>query len=211
MSIWDRLPWKSRPRATAPCDDLAYKRMFAPDPAFFAVLLAGVFMDERFGLEEQELRRLVGALPEGLQTRGRVWINLYLSWALTKLIEEKYGREFANLSIAAVQQSAANVDRLETKETLNQLAAAFAHWFPVFDTCLSLRNEPDCPPEVKEASNHFLIAYALLKHGPDGPLFLADEDGAQKDISNALREALKTQWESFRRMVEIGAPLQEVK
>lgn len=212
MSIWDHFPWTKRRTGNADgASAVAYKRMFLPDPAFFSVLLAGVFMDERIGLEQQEMQRLVATLPGGLRSRGQVWINLYLSWALGKLIEDKHGQEFAKRSIAAVQNSAANVDRVETKELLNQLAAAFGHWFPVFDVCLSMPNEPDCPPELKEASNHFIIAYAMMKHGPNGPLFLADEDDAQRRISNALREALDIKWEQLRQMVEIGAPLEEVK
>lgn len=209
MSIRDYLPWKKHQATNT--DEIAYKRMCPPEPIFFAGIYYCIFVGESIGLETEEMQQLVTTLPKGLQNNGPIWIKLYLCYTLSKLIEEKYGQEFSKQSVAALRQIAAYVKLKETVEQLDALSDGFNYWFDIFDTCLHSRDQPDYPPEIKESPNHFIIAIALLKHGPDGPIFLVDEDSAIKSISNALYEALSAKWEQFKLAVEIGAPLEEIK
>lgn len=209
MSIWNDLTLKKS--QTTNIDEITHKRMCPPEPRFFAIVFYSIFIGERIGLDAEEMKRLVSTLPKELQNNGPIWINLYLSYMLSKLIEVKYGYEFSKQSIAALRQSAGNADLEEIAEQLNALSDGFNYWFDTFDMYLQLRNDPDCHPEAKELPDHFIIALALLKHGPDGPLFLADENSALHSISNALCEALSAKWEQFKLVVEIGAPLEEVK
>ena len=212
MTMWSKLPWKrNKAQPQEANSGAAYERMFAPTPLFMGQVFAFVFLDENIGLTTEERNRLVSQVPEGLRRHTGVWVYLYLAWALSKFVEERYGADFCKESIAAIGATAERIDRPDSKELVRTIADAVSYWFPVFDVALTVSDDPECPLEIKDAPKSFLIAFSLLKHGPSGPIFLADEDAAQRSLSGVLREALEMKWHQLQRAAELGAPLKEVR
>jgi hypothetical protein len=206
LSFLRKRPSSEPPKVDELKDQFAYKRMFEPEPWFFAVLLLGVFWDPRLTFEDEDFDKLLIGLPEPLQPRGKSWAKIYLAWILYLIIGDKYGLQFRDDALAYLKDFN---DRAENKIVgADEIAAVCHYWFPLLNAAL-LGN--DYPEELNTAPKQWVAAYAFLHLGSDGPIFVVPEaEPTYAVLGNILLDVTKLMADKYKYIVELGAPLEEI-
>ena len=213
MSLLTRLKNKFCPTAPSTGIDSvnsAYVRMQEPTPGFFAIIYFSVVLDGRPGLDQQDQNRLIQTLPVNLKDAAIVWMRTFLAWEIDREVRTKYGAIFSEEARADV---ARNVDRIPEdgdRALFISAASLIEFWFPRLDACQAIPIPTEYPAELDGIFLYNCVARALLKYGPDGPIFTLDDESTKNIIAIALQTISEEMRAQITMVVEIGAPIQNL-
>ena len=97
-----------------------------PDPEFLGDFMVYNFLTSKFDLKEsQKYQKALSDIPENLRGLTEVWALVYLSWVFNYLVNEKYGKQFADTML-----DAANKKWVKVGELSGEYMEVFNFWFP---------------------------------------------------------------------------------
>ncbi len=176
-----------------------------PDPEFLGNFMVYNFLTSQFNLKEsQKYQEALSDIPEDLRGLTKVWTLVYLSWVFKHLVNEKYGKQFADKML-----DTANKKWVKAGEFSGEYMEVYNYWFPKLDNMV--KKSIGKTIKGKEIPIEVFITWSFLSDDPSSPFY----QQINPDIKNlldfliaiALAEAKEAAMMFMANVVEIGGPI----
>lgn len=175
-----------------------------PDPEFLGDFLVYQFLDNNFGLTEEQFQQFAAELSEELKDLTKLWTLFYLSWIFKMYAASKYGQGFSDQLVAQV------VERFQKEESLGVegLGSAFDFWLDRLDDSTS---QIGTEVEGVEVPFEVFAAMVFLALDESSPYYKSERtDGVEFEVATAFASAKDAALQFIQSSVDLGRPVEEI-
>ena len=163
-----------------------------------------MFLNDDFGLKEEQFKQFAAEVPEELKDLTKLWTLFYLSWIFKLFAASKYGQEFSDQLLAQVSEQFQKAESLGVEG----LGSAFDFWLDRLDDSTKLAGTE---LEGVEVPFEVFAAMAFLALDASSPYYKSTETNrVEFDVAIAFASAKDAALPFIQSSVDLGGPVEEI-